>query len=223
VAPGLRLTGRGKKVATIVAIVAVALCVLVARVLLSSRSELAAGTAAYERGDRQAAVLHLRRAAHWYAPASPYVARALSELRRIGRQAEMEGQQDLALSAYRAIRTSCLGTRSFYTPHAARLEEANRRIAAILARQEPRPPMDRGKTVAALEREHLELLTAVEEPSPLFSATACLSFLLWIGGAFGFIYRGLDENLRVRKGPALRWAALVLGGLAVWAASLLLA
>jgi len=218
VASRLRLTLALKWV--IVALLALGL--LVGRVVWSSKSELDQGRAAYERGDRAAAVLHLRRAGHWYAPGNPYVVAALDELRTIARQAEMEGQTDLALSAYRAIRTSCLGTRSFYTPHADRLEEANGRIAALMARQ-PRPPMDRGKTAEQLQNEHSALLTNVEQPSPFWSAVACLAFLAWIGGAFGFIFKGLDEELRVRKGPGLKWGLVVVLGLVLWVLGLVLA
>jgi hypothetical protein len=195
---------------------------LTGRALYSSRVELALGQEAYERGDRQGAVVHLRRAAHWYAPGNPAVTTALGELRRIGRQAEMEGQAELALSAYRAIRSSCLGTRSFYTPHEERLAEANGRIAVLLAHQR-RPPMDRGKTVGQLRDEHHEILSRVEAPAPLWAAVACFAFLLWIGGAFAFIFFGLDEELRIQRRKALSWALVVAVGLILWVVGLLLA
>ena len=51
-------------------------------------------------------------------------------------QAEAAGRIRTALSAYRAIRTSILGTRSFYTPHPVYLAKVNPRIAALMARQE---------------------------------------------------------------------------------------
>jgi hypothetical protein len=195
---------------------------LLGRVLWSSRQELQAGRDAFGRGEREEAVIHLGRAAHWYAPGNPYVVEALEELRQIGRQSEMERQPDLALTAYRAIRRSCLGTRSFYTPHTDRLSEANRRIASLLARQEP-PPMDRGKTLTQRRDEHLALLENVEQPHPFWSLLACLAFLTWIGGAFGFILRALDKELNLRRRPAMIWGGLVAGGLILWAVSLMLA
>jgi len=221
VATRLRLSAL-RKALPYLAIVLLATGLLLARVLWSSREELALGRDAYERGDRQAAVLHLSRAAHWYAPGSPFVTDALEELRQIGRQAEMEGQVDLALMAYRAIRTSCLGTRSFYTPHADRLDEANRRIAALMARQTP-APMDRGKTSTQLQEEHLSMLEHVEAPDPFWAALACLAFLVWVGGAFGFISKALDPDLTIRRRQALRWGALVVSGLVVWVIALILA
>jgi hypothetical protein len=202
--------------------IVVVLGLLVGRVVWGSRQELAAGRAEYARGDRDGAVIHLGRAAHWYAPGNPFVTDALEELRRIGRQAEMGDQTDLALSAYRAIRSSCLGTRSFYTPHADRLAEANRRIATLMANQPP-PPVDRDKTVSQRRDEHLALLERVEQPDPLWSVLACVSFLAWIGGAFGFFLRGLDRDLKLLRRPAMLWGGLVVAGLAVWIVSLLLA
>jgi hypothetical protein len=166
--------------------------------------------------------MHFRQAAHWYAPGNPFVTQALVELRNLARQAEMEGRHDDALKAYRAIRSSCLGTRSFYLPHQARFHEANRRIADLMARQE-RPPMDQGKTVARLREEHFALLERVEQPHPAWAAVACLGFFLWIGAALAFIYRGLDSTLKVQTRQALPWAALVAAGLVMWIAGLLLA
>ncbi len=195
---------------------------LTGRVLYMSRLEVANGQDAYARGDWPGAVVAYRRAAHWYAPGSPYVMTALDELRRIGRRAEMEGQHDVALAAYRAIRTSCLGTRSFYTPHEDRLEEANGRIAALLARAE-RPPMDRGKTVDQLRREHLELLTNVEAPDPVWAAVACLSFVAWIALCFAFISRGLTDELRIKRRPAAILGTLVVVSLAAWVLALIAA
>jgi len=147
---------------------------------------------------------------------------ALDELHRIGRQAEMEGEVELALSAYRTIRSSCLGTRSFYTPHSDRLTTANRRIASLMAHQDP-PPMDRGKTVDQRRDEHYELLERMEQPSPFWSILACLSFLAWVGGGFGFVLRALNKNLEIQRRPALIWGGVVGVGLVLWVVSLLVA
>jgi len=203
-------------------VVLVALGLLVGRVVWSAHSELAQGRAAFESGDREAAVVHLNRAAHWYAPGNPYVTDALDELLQIARQAEMEGQVELALAAYRAIRSSCLGTRSFYTPHADRLRQANRRIAGLMARQTP-APMDRSKLANQRRDEYLALLENVEEPHPLWSILACLSFLVWVGGVFGFILRAFDSELALNRRAAARWGSVVLVGLGIWVVSLLLA
>ena len=195
---------------------------LLGRVVWSSQQELEIGRTASTDGDDVTAVLHLGRAAHWYTPGNPYVSEALDELHRIGRQAEMEGHVELALSAYRTIRSSCLGTRSFYTPNSDRLTTANRRIASLMAHQDP-PPMDRGKTVDQRRDEHFALLENVEQPHPFWSILACLAFFGWVGGSFAFILRGLDKDLGIRRRPALLWGSVVGVGLILWVVSLLVA
>jgi hypothetical protein len=196
-------------------VVIVALVAIVSRVVWSSHAELEAGREAYQRGDREAAVFHLKHAAHWYAPGNPFVTKALQELRQIARQAEMEGQTELALASYRAIRTSCLGTRSFYTPHSERLREANQRIANLLARQ-PAAPMDRTKTATQRREAQERMLERIEQPSPFWSFVVGLGFLLWIGAAVGFILRGVDDELHLVRGPAVIWSVAFVAGLGLW-------
>ena len=56
------------------------LAALVIRVVTSSARELAHGEALEARGDLPAAVVHYRRAARFYAPASPYHVEALVQV-----------------------------------------------------------------------------------------------------------------------------------------------
>lgn len=196
-------------------IVLIGFVLLLGRVIWSSHEEVELGRAAYERGEREEAVFHLKHAAHWYLPGNPYVSEALEELRQIARQAEMEGQSELALAAYRAIRTSSLGSRSFFTPHSSQLEEANQRIAHLLARQSA-APMDSSKTVAQRREIHEALLSRVEEPSHFWSIVSSLGFIVWILAAIGFITRGLDDELHLKGQAALRWSLTFIIGFMAW-------
>ena len=195
---------------------------VVGRVIWASSQELELGQEAFEQGDRESAVIHLRRSAHWYVPGNPYVGEALRELRQIGRQAEMEGQIPLALMAYRAIRTSCLGTRGLTVPHRQQFEAANGRIAALMARQDP-APMDRTSSLAQRRRQYNEQLERLDQPDPLWSLLAGIAFLAWIGAGFGFFLRGLDRELHLQPRPALRWAAAFVASFILWVVALLLA
>ncbi len=125
-----------RKILVGLALAGLFLLVVTARVLYSSRKEYLRGRQAAEMGRLDMAIVHYRRAAHWYAPGNPYVTSSLDALWNIADQAEGAGRIPLALAAYRAIRSSILGTRSFYTPHADRLAKVNPRIAALMARQE---------------------------------------------------------------------------------------
>lgn len=192
------------------------------RVLLTAREALvkAEESLADERPDD--ALFHFRRAAHAYAPLNPWNERAHDRLWQMGRKAELEGDQDRALMAYRSIRSSILAARSFYTPHAERLEEVDGRIARLMARLPP-PPVDRGKTEAQRMREHLELLRDTPQPDPLWSLLLVIGFAAWVGAAVCFIMIGLDRDLGIRRRPALVTAAVFVCGLALWLAGLFLA
>ncbi|HMI92693.1 MAG TPA: hypothetical protein VK509_15060, partial [Polyangiales bacterium] len=124
------------------------------RVVTSSASELRAGDGYRARGELEAALIHYRRSARWYAPGSPYHVEALGRLGQIGADAEQKGDVDLALAAYRAIRAAIMSTRSFYVPEAERLRAADERIAVLMAGLPP-PAMDAGKSREQLRKEHL--------------------------------------------------------------------
>jgi len=203
-------------------VLAVILGSFAARVVTSAASELEAADALRARGELPAAVVHYRRAARWYAPASPYHVRALQRLGELGAAAEQDGELELALSAYRGIRAAILSTRSFYTPERARLQAANRRIADLMA-AEPPPEMDAGKSRAALAAEHLKLLEADPGPSLLWTLVLLLGFGAWVGGALAFSLRAIDENDRLVRPQAMRWGALVALGLGLFVAGLLMA
>ncbi|MBI2895908.1 MAG: hypothetical protein HYY06_20290 [Deltaproteobacteria bacterium] len=198
------------------------LALVYARVLWEARAEYREGDDWIARGDPDEAIVHYRRAAHWYAPVNPWVPAALDRLRAIGDRARREGQIDRALAAYRAIRGSILGTRSFYTPMPGRLRAANRAISALMAKQ-PRPAQDLGKSERQLAREHHELLLRDDTPSVLWSVVLLSGFFTWIAGAFGFIYRGLEADGRLVRPLAIRWLFAVAGGLAAWVVGMILA
>ena len=207
------------RVATVVALV---LAVLVVRLLTTARGELAQGDAARARGDLEAAVVHYGRAARSYVPGSPYHVRALAALAQIGRQAEERGDIDRALSGYKAVRTGILSTRSFVTPEQARLQAANERIAALMAKQ-ARPPMDVGKSEAQLKAEHLALLQADPTPNLGWTIVLLLGFALWVGAAFAFSYRAVDAQDHWVAPEARRWGALIVIGFGMFVLGMLLA
>lgn len=211
-----------RQVAT-AALVALALLGLVyGRVLFESRREWLEGRQWVARDDPDEAIVHYRRAALWYAPINPWHGAALDGLTRIARRAERRSEIERALAAWRAIRGSLLGTRSFYTPSPGRLHAANRRIAALMAKQ-ARPAQDQAKTEPALAREHLALLERDEAPSVAWSIVLLAGFFGWIGAAFAFIYRGLDAEGRLVRPVAVRWAGAFLVGVALWVLGMVMA
>ena len=203
---------RSKAFFRYLAVAGIILAALVARVVTSSARELAAGEALRASGDLPAAVVHLRRAARFYAPGSPYHVAALTQLADIAADAERQGEVELALSAYRAVRGAILSARSFYIPERERLAAANGRIADLMAALPP-PPMDADKSREQLRKEHLALLEQNRDPHLLWTLVLLLGFVAWVGGAFVFSVRAIDEEDRWVAPQAYRWGAVILVGL----------
>ena len=185
--------------------------VLVLRVVTSAAAELHAADKYRKAGQVDAALVHYRRAARWYAPGSPYHGQALASLGAIGKAAEKVGNVDLALDAYRAIRGAIMATRSFQVIERRRLLAADERIASLMAAQ-PRPPGDAGKSYAALRREHLLLLSADPGPKLGWTLVLLFGFVLWVSAVFGFSMRAIDDADRLIPRAARRWGALIVVG-----------
>lgn len=200
-------------------IVGVILSVIVVRVVVSSHAELGHGDAALARSDLEAARVHFRRAARWYAPGNPYSTEALDRLSRMARDAERRGDPETALSCWRAVRAAILSTRSSYVPHAQRLDRANQRIAALMAAQPP-PPIDAGRTHEELEAEHLALLRDLAYPSLPWTLVLLFGFLAWVVGAFLFATRAIDTEDRFVRPHAIRYGVMIAVGFAAFAVGL---
>jgi hypothetical protein len=208
--------GRRRIVAGVL-IGAFVLAVLLTRAFWDGRQALADGDAALARGDEVEAVTRWRRAARWYVPGAPHVATAYRRLQGLAMAAENE-QRPIALEAWQGIRSSILATRSFYTPYPELLAEANRHIAALMARQ-PGPP-DAGGTEEARRAWHLALLERDESPSTFWSILALLGFAAWVGGGFYFAWRGIGSDDKLVRRQAARAGVVILVGLVVWMLSL---
>ncbi|MCB9614805.1 MAG: hypothetical protein H6721_05170 [Sandaracinus sp.] len=200
-----------RKLARAVALAGALLAVLVARVLVGAHGELRRGDALRMDDDLDAAIVHYRRAAKWYAPGNPWSTEALEALRTLGATAEAEGETERALSAWRGVRGAILSTRSFYVPHPERLAEADAHLADLMASLPP-PPIDADKSVEQRRAEHLALLRDVPRPHLGWTLLALLGFAAWVGGAFLFASRAFDEHDRFVAAPGRRFAAVFLLG-----------
>lgn len=202
--------------------IGVLLLVLTVRVVTASSTEFAEGTRLRERGDVDAAIAHLRRAARWYAPGNPYNARALDELTAIGVQAAAEGDPARALAAHRSVRAAILTSRSFYVPHAERLARADEAIATLMSEQ-PRPAIDATRSPAELREAHLTLLREVPRPRLVFALLALLGLAAWTTAAFAFVTRALDADDRLLPSPARLWGSVWIVGFGAFVLGLALA
>jgi len=202
--------------------VLVALAVLVTRVAVDARAALRAGEGAEARGERAEAVRHYLDAARLYLPGSGTVRRALDHLEAMARAAEAANDAAGARAPLEAIRAALLGTRSLYTPYAARLLDAERRLAGVYAQLED-PAVDPGASLEARTAWHASRLARHPGPTIGYVLLALLGLALWLGGAVGFMRRGLDAGLRLRRGPALAAGIIFVVGFALFVTGLRLA
>jgi hypothetical protein len=224
---------RRRRLVAIALAVCVCLGAVLSRVFWDGTSALSDGDVAHARaeqartagdatGAREAeeeAITRWRRAARWYAPGAPHVDKAYARLAALAQAAEKAGERELALSAWRAVRSSSLATRSFYVPHEADLHGANAQIARLMAALED-PSVDPARDQAGRQAWHLALLERDEAPSVGFSILAILGFFTWVGGGFWFAWRGLTAEDKLDRRQASVAGVLVVIGLAVWMVSL---
>jgi hypothetical protein len=186
-------------------VVALLLAIVTVRVVWSSHGEWRAAQAA--SGDDE--IAHLGRAARLYAPGNPYSRRAVEKLAAIARE-----DATRALPAWREARSAILATRSFYTPHRALLDEANARIAELMADAELQSGAQKSRSSA--RAWHAARLAQDESPSVAWTLVALAGLAAWIGCALGLLLRGIGDDDRLRPRPALAWAAGVAGGLVLF-------
>lgn len=216
------LTGKLRGVMQAAIVVLLLLAALAFRVVISARAELAEADRLLASSDVDASILHYRRAARWYAPGSPYHVTALSRLAQLGAQAELRGETERALTAYRAMRSAIMAARSFYIPESARLHAANRKIAALMA-QQPLPAVDAGKSRQQVRDEHLALLETNRDPKIWWTWVLLLGFFGWVAGAYIFTIRAIDEHDRLVPREALRWGAVIAVGFGLFVLGMALA
>lgn len=92
---------------------------------------MAESDAAFNRGHVREAASHARRAAVSYAPGAPHVRAAYERLAAIGVGAEVAGELDVAIFAWRATRSAALETRHVALTQQKELERANRELARL--------------------------------------------------------------------------------------------
>jgi hypothetical protein len=207
------------RVLSTVALVGLVVFALTARVIWAGESEIAESSAALRRGDAQEAVVHARRAAGFYAPGAPHVRVAYERLVAIATAAEGLGDRDLALLAWRGIRTASIETRSFYVPHAADLDRANAAIARIEAAA-PRPPGTRTEPPQRIEDKLHDALLRDEAPRTPWVVALLAGLVAWAGGAAFAVREATRAVDRVEFSKAKLGALVALGGVIVWVLAL---
>lgn len=193
------------------------------RVFFDARAELAQARAAEAASDLEGALVHYQYAARGYTPLAGAPREALEALLRLASEAEARGDRKTALAAARRARGAILATRHVATPFGDRLDEVNARLARLTAEEQRALGLEAGRDPAALEAWHAELLALDPTPGAGWALATSLGFLGWIAGAFGFIFRGLDTQLRLVRPAAARWSLVFASCFGIWVLGLWLA
>lgn len=172
-----------KRARGLVFVVLSVLGLLTARGLLEGRAAVRRADECIRAGDVEGGIAHAMRAAKWYVPLASHPREGYDRLRDLARKAESTGDADTALVAWQAIRAAAKSTRSFYVPYKERLDEADERIAVLLASKPP-PGVDKDKSKDALLAEHRALLGKDDAPRPLAVLAVYLGLGAWMFGAY---------------------------------------
>lgn len=196
-----------------------ALGIVVGRLVVDGRAALRAGDHHAGKGDKGEAIRRYGDAARLYVPGAPHVAAARARLQALATEAEGRGDLDTARRALEAERAALLGTRSFFTPGADRLQAIDGALARLYAALEDPA---RG-TPEARVAWHAERLARRPGPALGPSLLALGGFALWIAAAVAFATRGLDRSMRLRRGAAAGAAAAFVLGFVLFLVGLRLA
>lgn len=192
---------------------------ITARVLWAGESEIAASTTALQQADLREAATRARRAAGWYAPGAPHVRVAYERLIAIATAAEGHGDRDLALLAWRGIRTAAIETRWIVTPHEGDLDRANRAIARIEAAA-PRPPGTRTDSPQRIEQRQITALLRDEAPRVPWVVALVIAFVAWAGGAAWGTRRAKQAPEGHAFAKARPGVIVALAGMMLWVVAL---
>jgi hypothetical protein len=197
-----------RRVALGLGAVVVLLSFATARAVWVGEAELKKSDRAFDAGRVASSLEHAERAAVEYAPGAPHVSLAFERMQAVASGAERRGQFELALDAWRAIRSALLQTRHPLSPDSELLERANGHIARLEAEMAQAPRSVQAELQAQLEE------TARPHTLRLLLLGGGLGALVL--GLFGFALFAVPRQGPLRRGPLWLASGAVLLGLLCW-------
>jgi len=199
-------------------VASILVAVMVARVFIEAKQEFQEGSAAYQAGKLEKAIVHFDRAAHWYAPGNFYVEKALNRLWEIGNQVEKEDPK-MGLLAYDSLRGSIYAIRSFYWPYRDYLPRVNERIADLRAQEQVKDQS--GTIYGAAHAFHRKALETDERPYIGWVAAVEIGFFGWIFAVVALIWKGFDREGRMHWKRSVPWMVAIVVFFTCWVFGLL--
>ncbi|MFH0926734.1 MAG: hypothetical protein V1872_14070 [bacterium] len=162
------------------------------------------------------AIMYYDAAIHWYTPFNKYVARSAERLWETGGILEAQGDNRLAIEAYRAIRSSFYAARSFYTPYPGWIKRCDDKISTMMAREEPTCEEDKHRTFEERKTEHLSFLHKDYAPDVFWSMFLEFGFIGWITCTILFIFRVFEGEKGFHNQRALFWGSFIILFYGMW-------
>jgi hypothetical protein len=186
------------------------------KVRLESSAELTLARAARDRGERDLTGLHYRRAIRWYTPLSSSVEAAVGELRGLAQEREGAEAPADALALYRDLRGALYAIRHLTEPFREVRDQAEERIADLMAREPPTTVEDRQKTTEERRVFFLAQLRGVQAPDVGWTVALLIGFFGWVAAAAIFFWRAFTREGKLLPRPALLWGSLLVACFALW-------
>lgn len=171
---------------------------VLSKIYYSSRNEYKLAEQAFKNGDYRVALRHFDRSLRWYLPKNKYPLLSAERLFEIGNIAEQEEDEELAISAYRVLRSSSHGTKHISSPFSCWIDKCNMKIAALM------------ESIDVPIEKHLNLLKKEAAPNVLWSIVTEFSLFGWIGCVILFIITNYDDRSRIRQKKTFFWIGILL-------------
>ena len=202
---------RQRRWGSYVALALVVLGSLFVRAWLDGRAQLRQADEMAAAGDVDGEIRHLGRAARWRLPLAEHDEQARMRLREIAERETEAGDIDVALVAWRELRSVILATRTTDVVDPEQLEAANTAIVELMVSSSDESTADSARWATELEEQPTSRVRSL-------AASAC--FLAWLIACVGFFLQGIDGKGRLEPRPALRWGAAALVLLVAWVTSM---
>ena len=199
----------------IIGLMAIGFIIIWGRAFYGSLRAYQMGETYLEEKQYVRAVTFFDRSIHWYTPFNPYVHKSAERLWEIGEQAEKQGDIQLALIAFRTIRSGFYGASHFRTPGMEWIKKSERKVNALLGVEEKEREVS-GDSASLREK----LLRAQKSSSPIILWTIVLEigFLGWIGSVICFIMFRLrhEKKGEYRASSNFLWIVLTIVFFILW-------
>lgn len=192
------------------------LLMVIVKVYYRSFDEFKKGEEAFTNLNLSEAITHFERSIHWYTPFNKYVADSAKRLWEIGEKAEKQNDTQLALLAYRSLRSSFYAVRSFYTPYKEWINKCDEKISSLVASQDTPFESEKKKSFDQRKAEALKILKTDRAPHVGWSIFLEIGFVGWVTCTIMFILKVFTGEKGFKGRKALFWGPFIILFYAMW-------